>query len=133
MVASPNRQARSPDLAVGIGFRPGTSSERLLAALREVMGDKPIACLATIDRRAGERGLLGVASRLGASVRAYAAAELAEVDVPNPSARTGDALGTASVAEAAALLAAGGPLVIPRRTVDGIVIAAALVAESPSA
>lgn len=97
------------------------------------MGDKPIACLATIDRRAGERGLLGVASRLGTSVRAYAAAELAQVDVPNPSARTGEVLGTASVAEAAALLAAGGPLVIPKRTVDGIVIAAAQVAESPSA
>jgi len=134
-VASPERQPRPAELAVGLGFRPGTSSERLLIALREVLGDKPIACLATIDRRAGERGLRVAASRLGVPVRTYTAAELAQVDVPNPSARTDDALGTASVAEAAALLAAGGPLVIPKRTVDGIVIAAALIplAESPAA
>lgn len=111
---------------VGLGFRPGTSSDPILAALREVLGDKPIACLATIDRRTEESGLRGAATRLGVSVRGFTAAELAEVDVPNPSARTENALGTASVAEAAALLAADGPLAIPKRTVDGIVIAAAL-------
>lgn len=93
------------------------------------MGDKPVACLATIDRRAEE--LCAAADRLGVSIRTFTAAELAQVDVPNPSSRTQDALGTVSVAEAAALLAANGPLVIPKRTVDGIVIAAALAAESP--
>ncbi len=115
---------------VGLGLRPGTSNERILAALREVLGDRPIACLATIDRRAEELGLRGAAARLGVSVRSFTAAELGQVDVPNPSARTADALGTASVAEAAALLAADGSLVVPKRTVDGIVIAAAL-AKSP--
>lgn len=98
-------------------------------ALREVLGDKPIAYLATIDRRAEELG--DAAAGLGVSVRAFTAAELARVDVPNPSARTDEALGTASVAEAAALLAADGPLAIPKRTVDGIVIAAALAPKSP--
>lgn len=90
------------------------------------MGDKPIACIATIDRRAEELGLRVVATQLGVPVRAYTAAELARVAVPNPSTRTAAALGTTSVAEAAALLAADGPLVIPKRTVDGIVLAAAL-------
>ncbi|MFI6363721.1 cobalamin biosynthesis protein [Nocardia sp. NPDC050630] len=114
---------RAPELAVGLGFRPGTSSGRILDALREVMGDRCIACLATIDRRAEE--LFAAADRLGVSIRTFTAAELARVEVPNPSSRTQDALGTASVAEAAALLAADGPLVVPKRTVDGIVIAAA--------
>ncbi|WP_433603410.1 cobalamin biosynthesis protein [Nocardia sp. CA-135953] len=121
--------AGAPELVVGLGFRSGTSTGRILNALREVLGDKLIACLATIDRRAEE--LRAAADCLGVSVRTFTAAELAEVDVPNPSARTDDALGTASVAEAAALLAADGPLVIPKRTVDGIVIAAALTPKSP--
>ncbi|MEV4234990.1 cobalamin biosynthesis protein [Nocardia sp. NPDC050408] len=125
----PSDTSASPIFAVGLGFRPGTSSERILDALREVVGDKPVACLATIDRRAEE--LCAAADRLGVSIRTFTAAELAQVDVPNPSSRTQDALGTVSVAEAAALLAANGPLVIPKRTVDGIVIAAALAAESP--
>ncbi|WSF98271.1 cobalamin biosynthesis protein [Nocardia vinacea] len=127
--ASPTGEPTPQGWAVGLGFRPGTSSERILDALREVLGDKPIAYLATIDRRAEELG--DAAAGLGVSVRAFTAAELARVDVPNPSARTDDALGTASVAEAAALLAADGPLVIPKRTVDGIVIAAALAPKSP--
>ncbi|MFI7666354.1 cobalamin biosynthesis protein [Nocardia sp. NPDC049526] len=127
----PSDNSASPTaepMCVGLGFRPGTSSERILDALREVLDDKPIACLATIDRRAGE--LRAAAAGLGVSVRSFTAAELAQVEVPNPSARTGDAVGTASVAEAAALLAADGPLVIPKQTVDGIVIAAARTPKS---
>ncbi|WP_433631040.1 cobalamin biosynthesis protein [Nocardia sp. CA-120079] len=127
--AAPAGYPRAPELVVGLGFRSGTSTGRILNALREVLGDKLITCLATIDRRAEE--LRAAADCLGVSVRTFTAAELAQVDVPNPSARTDDALGTASVAEAAALLAADGPLVIPKRTVDGIVIAAALTPKSP--
>lgn len=126
-VASLDSRPRQSELAVGLGIRPGTSAERILTALREVVGDKPIACIATIDRRAEELGLHVAATQLGVQVRAYTAAELARVAVPTPSTRIAAALGTASVAEAAALLAADGPLVIPKRTVDGIVLAAALV------
>jgi cobalt-precorrin 5A hydrolase len=115
-----------PELAVGIGLRPGTSADRILAAIREALGKNPICCLATIDRRVGEPGLRDAATHLAVPVHAYTAADLARVLVPNPSSRTRSALGTASVAEAAAMLAADGPLVIPKRTIDAIVIAAAL-------
>ncbi|WP_067477814.1 cobalamin biosynthesis protein [Nocardia amamiensis] len=54
---------------------------------------------------------------------------LADLRVPNPSARTAGALGTASVAEASALLAGGGPLLVSSGTVDVVVIAAATAAE----
>ncbi|MGK8556446.1 cobalamin biosynthesis protein [Nocardia gipuzkoensis] len=115
-----------PDLAVGVGMRPGTDETRIRAALREALGDAVIVCLATIDRRATEPGLQAVAAAMGVPVRSYSSAELASVRVPNPSAHTASALGTASVAEASALLAGGGgPLLVPRTTIDGVVIAAA--------
>lgn len=80
--------------------------------------------LATIDRRAEEQGLLTAAADLGAQIRTFSAAELDRVTVPNPAGRTREAVGTASVAEAAALLAGTGPLVFEKTTVDGIVLAA---------
>ncbi|ONM46180.1 cobalamin biosynthesis protein [Nocardia donostiensis] len=112
------------ELAVGLGLRPDTDSARILAALREALGDHRIVCLATIDRRAVEPGLRAAATALNVPLRAYPASDLARVDVQSPSPRTATALGTPSVAEAAALLAGRGPLLFPKRTVGGIVIAA---------
>jgi cobalt-precorrin 5A hydrolase len=120
------------EFAVGVGLRPGNSADRILAAIREALGDNPICCLATVDRRADEPGLRAAATHLAVPVHAYTAADLARVPVPNPSSRTRSALGTASVAEAAAMLAAHGPLAIPKRTIDGIVIAAALCTPTPN-
>lgn len=106
-------------------MRPGADEAGIRAALREALGNNVIACLATIDRRAAEPGLQAAAAALGVPVRSYTSAELAGVRVPNPSARTASALGTASVAEAAALLAGHGPLLISKTTIDGVVVAAA--------
>ncbi|WP_194834798.1 cobalamin biosynthesis protein [Nocardia sp. XZ_19_369] len=114
------------ELAVGLGLRSGTHADSIVAAVREVLGDNPISCLATIDRRMGEPGLRDAAAELGVSVQGYSAAELADVPVPNPDARIATAVGTGSVAEAAAILAAGhGTLVITKRIVAGVTIAAA--------
>ncbi len=114
---------------MGLGLRPNTAPERILAALAEVLPRRAITCLATIDRRAGEAGPHAAAAALGVPVRFYSVEALAGVVVPNPSSRTAAALGTPSVAEAAALLAGRGDLLLPRCTVDGIVIAAAAVSE----
>ncbi|MFI9409486.1 cobalamin biosynthesis protein [Nocardia gamkensis] len=113
------------DVVVGIGLRPGTSAAVIRAALREGVSGYRIACLATITQRFAEPGLRAVAAELQVPLRSYSAAELADVAVPNPGSRTQAAVGTASVAEAAALLAGGGPLVIPKRVVQGVVLAAA--------
>lgn len=114
------------ELIVGLGLRPGTSADRIVVVVRKVLAFNEITCLATIDRRAGEPGLLDAAAVLGVPIRTFTAAELAAVSVPNPDSRTVAAVGTASVAEAAAILAAeGGTLVVPKRTVHGVVIAAA--------
>ncbi|WP_332838621.1 cobalamin biosynthesis protein [Nocardia bovistercoris] len=114
-------------LAVGLGLRPGVSAERVVRAVREVLGECVIGCLATIDRRAGEEGLRSAAVALGVPLLGWTAEQLAKVDVPHPGARTAAVVGTPSVAEAAAVLAAhGGPIVLPKRVVDGIVVAAAV-------
>ncbi|MFE9784133.1 cobalamin biosynthesis protein [Nocardia salmonicida] len=115
--------AGSP-LAVGIGVRPGTEADRIVRAVRAVVGDTTIACLATLDRRATEPGVLAAAATLRVAVVAFTAEQLAEVDVRHCSDHASAAVGTPSVAEAAALLAGRGELVCGRTIVDGIVIAA---------
>ncbi|NEW39280.1 cobalamin biosynthesis protein [Nocardia cyriacigeorgica] len=124
--------AARAELAVGLGFRPGTSAERILAAVRSVLGAHPIGCIATVDRRAAEPGLQAAAAELGAPVLAFTAIELAEVQVPHRSAHATNALGIPGVAEAAALLAGAGNLVIPRQIAHGVVVAAASDRPRPS-
>ncbi|MEU4314995.1 cobalamin biosynthesis protein [Nocardia sp. NPDC024068] len=111
-------------LAVGLGLRPDLSAERILAALVEALPGQRIACLATLDRRAGEPGVRDAAAALGVPLHGYAAEQLAGVPVPNPSERVAAALGIPGVAEAAALLAGTGPLLVPRQVAGGVVIAA---------
>ncbi|MGN2636939.1 cobalamin biosynthesis protein [Nocardia takedensis] len=115
---------RAP-LVVGLGLRPDTSAARIVAAIREALGECVIGAVATLDRRAAEPGVREAAVLLGVPVLAFAAETLAGVDVPNPGRRTRAAVGTGSVAEAAAILAARAPLTHPKRVVDGIVVAAA--------
>ncbi|MFD6105576.1 cobalamin biosynthesis protein [Nocardia salmonicida] len=122
--------AGSP-LVVGIGVRPGTEAERIVRAVRAVVGDTTIVCLATLDRRAIEPGVLAAAATLRVAVVAFTAEQLAEVDVRHRSDHTSAAVGTPSVAEAAALLAGHGELVCGRTIVDGIVIAAASAPPRP--
>lgn len=110
-------------LAVGIGVRPGTDAERIVRAVRSVVGDAAIGCLATLDRRATDPGVRAAAAALGVAVVAFTAEHLAEVDVRHRSEHAAAAVGTASVAEAAALLAGGDELVCGRTVIDGIVIA----------
>ncbi|MEV0359970.1 cobalamin biosynthesis protein [Nocardia sp. NPDC050697] len=105
-------------LTVGIGLRPGTPGAVILAALRAVLGDHGIARIATLDTRAAEPGPREAAERLGVPLRACTAAELAAVAVPNPGRYP-------SVAEAAALLAGTGPLVVPKTPYGGTVTVAA--------
>ncbi|MFE5477956.1 cobalamin biosynthesis protein [Nocardia sp. NPDC056541] len=114
-------------MAVGIGIRPGTDAERIVRAVDAVIGDRTIACLATLDRRAIEPAVGAAAAAFGVPVMAFSAEQLAEVEVEHSSERVSAAVGTASVAEAAALLAGGGELVCGRTIVDGTAVAVAVV------
>ena len=99
---------RPPSLVAGIGASTAPPADEIADLLAEALAEAGLSrsslhCVATIDRRAGEPGI----TSLGLPVVSYSSDQLAHVDVPNPSAVVQAAVGTASVAEAAALLAAG--------------------------
>jgi cobalamin biosynthesis protein CbiG len=110
---------------VGLGARPGASAEEVLAAVDAVLppGATDVR-LATLDTRAAEPGFVAAAARRGWPLVAHPASELDRVTVPSPSGRVADAVGTASVAEAAALLG-GGTLVVPKTAHGRVTVAVA--------
>ncbi|AKJ13977.1 Precorrin methylase [Streptomyces incarnatus] len=110
---------RPPSLVVGVGASRGAPAEEVLGlvegALREAgLSPRSVAELATVDAKAEEPGIVAAAERLGVPLVTYSAEELAAVEVPNPSDAPLAAVGTPSVAEAAALLP-GGELLVPKR------------------
>ncbi|MFJ6830986.1 precorrin-3B C(17)-methyltransferase [Streptomyces sp. NPDC091209] len=110
---------RPPSLVVGVGASRGAPVEEVLGlvgdALREAgLSARSVAQLATVEAKSEEPGIVGAAARLEVPVVTYTAGELAAVAVPNPSDAPLAAVGTPSVAEAAAL-AGGGELLVPKR------------------
>lgn len=101
----------------GLGFRRGTGSGPLLAAISAAGA---VDALATAAEKAQELAAAVPGHRvLGVAV--------AGVATPTQSARVLALKGTGSVAEAAALVAAGrgARLVLPRQVIDGVTIAVA--------
>jgi cobalamin biosynthesis protein CbiG len=108
---------------VGIGAVAGVSAAEVLAAVDAVLPPgSPDVRLATLDARAAEPGVTAAAARRGWPLTGHPAAALAAVEVPAPSSRVADAVGTPSVAEAAALL--GGGRLLVGKTVRGRVTVA---------
>jgi cobalt-precorrin 5A hydrolase/precorrin-3B C17-methyltransferase len=110
---------RPPSLVVGVGASRGVTvgevSELIEASLVEAgLSARSIYCVATIDAKADEAGVREAAARLGVPVVALPAVRLARISVPHPSAVVAAAVGTPSVAEAAALHL-GGELVVSKR------------------
>ena len=109
-------------LAAGLGCSRGASAEelqRLLERACATLGAEPagLRCLASLDRKLDEPGLRALAARLDLPLRGFTADRLASVPVPTPSEVVRGAVGTPSVAEAAALLArTGGGLLLPKLT-----------------
>ncbi|MFB9447863.1 precorrin-6y C5,15-methyltransferase (decarboxylating) subunit CbiE [Dactylosporangium vinaceum] len=93
-------------LVVGLGARSSATPDDVLALLRESNVEDDVLTLSTVDSR---RALASVvAAEFGWSVVTFPAEQLAAVAVASPSPRVRQALGTPSVAEASALLVAGG-------------------------
>nr|WSY55883.1 precorrin-3B C(17)-methyltransferase [Streptomyces sp. NBC_00886] len=110
---------RPPSLVVGVGASKGAPVDEVLGlvsdALREAgLSVGNIAELATVDAKSDEPGIVEAARLLGVPLVTYSAEELAAVEVPNPSDAPLAAVGTPSVAEAAALVR-GGELLVPKR------------------
>jgi cobalt-precorrin 5A hydrolase/precorrin-3B C17-methyltransferase len=110
---------RPPSLVVGVGSSTGAQSDEVLALETTTLAEAGLSpdslqTVATIDRRRHHPAITG----LGLPVTAFPAETLAQLAVPNPSDAVRRAVGTASVCEAAALLAAGegADLVVEKRT-----------------
>jgi cobalt-precorrin 5A hydrolase / precorrin-3B C17-methyltransferase len=107
-----------PSLVAGVGASTGAPAQAVSDLLEAALGGAGLARaslaeVATLDRKTTEPGLRA----LGLPLRGFSADMLRAVPVPTPSAVVADAVGTPSVAEAAALLAAGpdAELVVPKQ------------------
>ena len=130
---APDRDAptviyRPPSLVVGLGASRGVPAAEVrtlidLALMTAALSPLSVRAAATVDLKADEDGLLAVVRERGWPLSTFPAADLATVAVPSPSETVRAAVGTPSVAEAAALLAASHPapanpknLIVPKRT-----------------
>ncbi|MET0414797.1 MAG: cobalamin biosynthesis protein [Actinoplanes sp.] len=123
---------RSGPLILGLGARSGIAVADLGAAVDAVLAEAglsatDIAVLATVDRRAADPGVRRLALDRGWRLAGLPAERLARQAVPHPSPAVAAAVGTPSVAEAAALLVAGpgGALLVPKRVLEGVTLAIA--------
>ncbi|MFJ3652784.1 precorrin-3B C(17)-methyltransferase [Streptomyces nigra] len=121
LVEASEREAvlRPPTLVVGVGASRGAPADEVLTLVRDALRDAglsaaSVAELATVDAKAGEPGIVEAAERLGVPLVTHAPELLATVPVPHPSEAPLAAVGTPSVAEAAALVR-GGELLVPKR------------------
>ncbi|MEM8502747.1 MAG: precorrin-3B C(17)-methyltransferase [Cyanobacteria bacterium P01_D01_bin.1] len=98
-------------LWLGLGCERGTAEPFIETSIRRVLHDQglaweAVAGIASIDIKQDEAAFQALADRFHWPLRFFSAAHLAQPSVPNPSAVVAQAVGTPSVAEAAALLAA---------------------------
>ncbi|HEY9701738.1 MAG TPA: precorrin-3B C(17)-methyltransferase, partial [Allocoleopsis sp.] len=98
-------------LWVGIGCERDTDIEVITEGITETLrkynlGEKAIAGLASIDIKADEKGLIEYCTMRNIPLITFPAEKLKLVSVPHPSKRVLEEVGTPSVAESAALMAA---------------------------
>jgi cobalt-precorrin 5A hydrolase len=111
---------RPSRLALGVGCRRGAAPATVAGGVQQALAAAglaagAVALVASVDAKAEEPALLELASSLGVPFATFPAETLAAVPVPNPSERVAREVGTASVAEAAALAGAGGGrLILPK-------------------
>ncbi len=99
-------------LWIGIGCVRNTTQKLIERSLQEVflqsgLAQEAVAGLASIDIKADELAFLSLSKQKGWPIRFFAADKLLQVSVPTPSKEVESHIGIPSVAEAAALLAAG--------------------------
>ena len=117
-------------LHVGIGCRRGTSSSAIHEALKEVFGQneldhKAVKCIASIDLKADEEGLLKYCEDNGLTPIFYSSAELLEVPGDfTPSAFVQSVTGVDNVCERAALRGAD-QLIVKKTALNGVTVAVA--------
>jgi cobalt-precorrin 5A hydrolase/precorrin-3B C17-methyltransferase len=118
----PERAAvyRPPSLIVGVGASRGAPASEIGQLIDGTLVElglcaRSVRYIATVEAKADEPGLQAVAAERGWRVVTFPAGRLAAVPVPNPSEVVRRAVGTPSVAEAAALIDPGATLLAAKR------------------
>jgi cobalt-precorrin 5A hydrolase/precorrin-3B C17-methyltransferase len=99
---------RPPSLVLGIGASKGVTVDELDTLITSTLSHhglsaRSVSLVATVEAKADEAGILELCARTGWTLVTHPAEVLAATDVPNPSQHPLDAVGTPSVAEAAAM------------------------------
>ena len=116
---------RPRSLVIGAGASRDADPEALAATVRRALDDtgrspECVSAVATIDLKADEAAIVELARALRVPLVTFPAGVLSRVDVPNPSEVVAAAVGSSSVAEAAALAAAGpGGTLVGEKMVSG--------------
>ena len=114
----------------GFGFRRDVTVASLREALNAAGGAEGLAAVATVSDKAEADALTLLARELGLPIKGVPADMLAEIKTPTQSERINEAFGTGSLAEAAALAAAGrAARLVSARVVSGDRTATAAIAE----
>ncbi|MGH9024263.1 MAG: precorrin-3B C(17)-methyltransferase, partial [Acidimicrobiia bacterium] len=123
---------RPRSLVLGVGASSGADPDGLSRLVASALTDagldsRSVALLATVDVKIREPAVVALARELGIPLRAFSAQALAALKVPNPSEVVHAAVGTPSVSEAAALLAAGpdATLIVEKRRSSDATVAVA--------
>ena len=115
----------------GMGFRQTAGIDSLRSALMSAGGTDGVVALATVAEKAEALALVALAAELRLTICAIAPAALKSVDTQTWSDRVAARFGTGSLAEAAALAAAGpGARLLGPRGASADGMATAAIAES---
>lgn len=126
-------------VTIGIGCKRDAAPDAVLELVHATLAEAglspgAIACIATIDRKKDEAAIDRIAAQLGVPVRFFPADALAaETRIMRPSKDVAAMVETESVAEAAALLAAGpgATLIVPKRKSAHATCAIAVTGDMP--
>ncbi len=107
-------------LWLGVGLQHSVTAVDLAEAIAHLLQthniqNTRIKGLATVSHRAAHGAIRQLLDETQWQLRGYSPAELAAIAVPNPSMTVFNQIATPSVAEAAAKLAAGGELIVPKQ------------------
>lgn len=118
-------------IVAGLGFRKDAGESALMAALTALGADAPAPmALATAAEKADAAALRALAARLGLAVLSVPADRLSGMATPTRSERVQERFSTGSLAEAAALAAAGrGARLLRHRVTSPCGMATAALAE----
>ncbi len=125
---------RPKSLIAGIGCNRNTDKKEIRELLYEVLEKNALApgslkCIATVDLKADEQGLLALGQDLDLPIEFFTREELGKVkDIKTPSAMVEKHIGVKNVCEAAAILAAKkGKLIVPKHSARNVTVAIARI------